>query len=176
MRHEGLAWEIRFFRGIRALVDDRLRDVPGIDTQGGRVILRDCRRIYVSYQRRGDPGTADAGVAIRGDDYASLQPVDTSGCGIECSNPGDDGAGHTGETLYDTYSSYRECNIMNPASILALITIAEQLAGIIAQEVNATTTQQEQVAWTAAQQFYLQGLGALKAKVQAEQASAGNVA
>ena len=65
---------------------------------------------------------------------------------------------------------------MNPASIMALITIAEQLAGIIAQEVNATTTQQEQVAWTAAQQFYLQGLGALKAKVQAEQASAGNVA
>ena len=65
---------------------------------------------------------------------------------------------------------------MNPASILALITIAEQLAGIIAQEVNATTTQQEQVAWTAAQQFYLQGLGALKAKVQAEQASPGNVA
>ena len=65
---------------------------------------------------------------------------------------------------------------MNPASILALITIAEQLAGIIAHEVNPTTTQQEQVAWTAAQQFYLQGLGALKAKVQAEQASPGNVA
>ena len=65
---------------------------------------------------------------------------------------------------------------MNPASILSLITIAEQLAGIIAQEANATTTQQEQVAWTAAQQFYLQGLGALKAKVQAEQASPGNVA
>ncbi len=60
---------------------------------------------------------------------------------------------------------------MNPASIMALITIAEQLASIINQEVNATTTQQEQVAWTAAQQFYMQGLGALKAKIAAEQAT-----
>ena len=168
--------KVWFFRWLRSGQHDGVRHVPGIDTKGGRILLRDCRRVYVCYQRRGHPDAADAGVAIRGDDYASLQPVDTNGCGIECSNPGDDGAGHTGETLYDTYSSYRECNIMNPASILALITIAEQLAGIIAQEVNATTTQQEQVAWTAAQQFYLQGLGALKAKVQAEQASAGNVA
>ncbi len=60
---------------------------------------------------------------------------------------------------------------MNPAAIMALITVAEQLASIINQEVNATTSQQEQVAWTAAQQFYLQGLGALKAKVAAEQAA-----
>lgn len=56
---------------------------------------------------------------------------------------------------------------MNPASVISLISIAEQLAMIIAREVNASNTAEEQVAWTAAQQFYLQGLNALKAKVEA---------
>lgn len=60
---------------------------------------------------------------------------------------------------------------MNPSTILELITIAEQLAVIINDEVNAANSQEEQVAWNAAQQFYLQGLKNLKAKVQAEQAA-----
>ncbi len=61
---------------------------------------------------------------------------------------------------------------MNPQAILTLISIAEQLAVIIDQEVNASNSAQEQVAWTAAQQFYLQGLDALKAKVAAQAAQA----
>lgn len=65
---------------------------------------------------------------------------------------------------------------MNPISVISLISIAEQLATIIAQEVNASNTQEEQVAWTAAQQFYLQGLAALKAKVQAQTTTAAPVA
>jgi len=55
---------------------------------------------------------------------------------------------------------------MNPDSVIKLISIAEQLAMIIAQEVTASDTAEEQIAWTAAQQFYLQGLNALKAKVE----------
>ena len=61
---------------------------------------------------------------------------------------------------------------MNPATVLQLIGIAEQLAVIINDEITASNSQQEQVAWTAAQQFYLQGLDALKAKVAAQAAQA----
>ncbi len=61
---------------------------------------------------------------------------------------------------------------MSVATILSLIGIAEQLAVIIDQEVNAANSEQEQIAWNAAQQFYLQGLNALKAKV-AEQTNNG---
>ena len=59
---------------------------------------------------------------------------------------------------------------MNPATVLQMIGIAEQLAVIINDEITASNSQQEQVAWTAAQQFYLQGLDALKAKVAAQAA------
>ena len=59
---------------------------------------------------------------------------------------------------------------MNPATVLQLIGIAEQLAVIINDEITASNSQQEQVTWTAAQQFYLQGLDALKAKVAAQAA------
>lgn len=54
---------------------------------------------------------------------------------------------------------------MNPTTIITLINLAEQLAVIINQEVTASNVQEEQVAWTAAQQFYLQGLNALKNRV-----------
>ena len=60
---------------------------------------------------------------------------------------------------------------MNPATILELIALAEKLAVIINDEVTASNTQQEAVAWTASQQFYLQGLGNLKTKIASEQAA-----
>jgi len=62
---------------------------------------------------------------------------------------------------------------MNPLMILELIAMAEKLAVIINEQVTASNSQQEAVAWTASQQFYLQGLGNLKAKIASEQATAG---
>lgn len=53
---------------------------------------------------------------------------------------------------------------MTPAEIIALINVAEQLAVLIDQQVTASNNAQEQIAWTAAQQFYLQGLNSLKIK------------
>jgi len=60
---------------------------------------------------------------------------------------------------------------MNPLMILELIAMAEKLAVIIDEQVAASNSQQEAVAWTASQQFYLQGLGNLKAKIASEQAA-----
>lgn len=60
---------------------------------------------------------------------------------------------------------------MSPSTIITLINLAEQLALIIDQEVTAQNAAENQVAWTASQQFYLQGLAALKAKVATEQNS-----
>jgi hypothetical protein len=55
--------------------------------------------------------------------------------------------------------------------ILELIALAEKLAVVIDGQITAHNTASEAVAWTASQQFYLQGLGTLKAKIAAEQAA-----
>ena len=57
---------------------------------------------------------------------------------------------------------------MNPLLIAPLITIAEQVATLIDQQIQASTAPEEQIAWNAARQFYLLSLSQLKAKMAAE--------
>lgn len=57
---------------------------------------------------------------------------------------------------------------LSPEEIIVLINLAEQLAVLINNQITASNSAEEQVAWTASQQFYLQGLNALKSRVADE--------
>ena len=157
----------RFFGWIGRVRDGAVNSI----TVGWRSV-RDSGRGHgnLGHQRIFSPTSTGTENCRRPD--SSMFSVNSDCCGIQRHSIG----GNSTHTVGRALSIIREYRSMKPISVISLISIAEQLATIIAQEVNASNTPEEQVAWTAAQQFYLQGLAALKAKVQAQTTTAAPVA